>query len=85
MKKAFTLIELLVIIVILFLIVAVIYQDTTRSRVQIGSISTGYGHNLQRLSIDRTSGIAKYHFQDVSTGEKFWSYDSEGAGILNRE
>jgi len=81
-KKAFTLIEILVIVVIVF-IAGTITFSVFNSVKGIGE--TSYGRNLQQLSIDRTSYPTKYHFKDIDSGEKFWSYDKNAETLIYAE
>ena len=80
MRKGFTLIEFLVVIAIICILCglgSVMFQGCANG----AGFSSSYGREIQRTSIDRTTFPYRYRFQDVNTGERFWSYDEQGEGI----
>lgn len=80
MKKGFTLIELLVVLFIVAILIAIAVGSCG------GSMSSGFGRNMQLISTEN-GVMTKKHFKDLNSGQCFYTIggDSSGNGIVYSE
>lgn len=74
MRKGVTLIEVLVVLAIIAIIAVGIFSFAGSG---FGGATTPYGRNLRLISTEY-GGINTYHYEDVNTGEKFYSHQEGG-------
>ena len=74
MKYAYTIVEWIISIAIAVIVMLVLFGGLTG---QCNLPESPYGHNLKLVSVDYTEATTKWRWEDVNTGETFYSYDSD--------